>query len=323
MPEENGTYRSAATQRPAQAWAVSLRAVVVLSGGVRANELVAGLGRSLLDLPVSPDATLLSRWRDQCEALGTVVGGATNTVPLALRAIVSKPGALPNSVPSAGHVNVSVEYDRVELRGTGGLLRDLAEDYADDDALLVVHGNQALVRPLTEVFQSLASVDADVVLLAEPDGSSSGVHLMRCGALRDVRAKGYIDLKEQALPALSASHRVRVVRGASPTGLRIRTLEQYIRALRALTTGDILDRPDPYAEEWARTFSLVQQGASVDPRATIHDSVVMRGAVVGPGAVVVRSLVCEGARVPARAAIFDTVIPGEARLAGAGAGGGA
>ncbi|MFO0831150.1 MAG: hypothetical protein U0637_04805 [Phycisphaerales bacterium] len=306
MAEQNGTYRSATPSHHVRDWGQSLRALVVLSGGVRVNELVAGLGKSLLDLPVTESATLLSHWRDQASGLGAALPATDR--PLALRAIVSKPSGLPHAVPAAPQVVVNVEHDRVELRGTGGLLRDLAEDYADDDALLVVHGNQVLLRPLTEVFASLAAVDADIVLLAEPDGSSSGVHLMRCRALRDIRAKGYIDLKEQALPALSQAHRVRVVRASGPTGLRVRTLEQYIRALRALKTGDVLDRPDAYAEEWATTFALSQEGAMVDPGATIHDSVVMRGAVVGPRAVVVRSLVCDGARVPAGATIFDAVI---------------
>ncbi len=305
MPSENGTYRSQ-THPPHEVWRRSLRGVVLLSGGVRINQLVAGLGRSLLDLPVTPTATLLSHWRDQAGTLAATLPQEGRG--LRVRAIVSKPGELPqNVVPLAG-VDVTTEYDRVELRGTGGLLRDLMEDYGDDDSILVVHGNQVLVRPMPAVFSALSAVDADIVLLAEPDGSSSGVHLMRCGALREVRAKGYIDFKEQALPALSQSHRVRVVRSESPTGLRVRTLEQYIRALRALTTGDILDRPDPYAEEWATTFSLAQQGARVDPGATIHDSVVMRGAAVGARAVVVRSLVCEGATVPAGATIFDSVI---------------
>lgn len=307
MPEENGTYRSATPGARRPSWGESLRALVVLSGGVRVNELVAGLGRSLLDLPLTSDATILMHWRDQTAALSEKLPGRSTA--LSLRAIVSKPSTLPASVPATDRVSVSVEYDRVELRGTGGLLRDLAEDYADDDALLVVHGNQVLVRPLPELFTAVAAVDADIVLHAEPDGSSSGLHLMRCGALRDIRAKGYIDLKEQALPALSAAHRIRTVRSSGPTGLRVRTLEQYVRALRALTTGDILDRPDPYAEEWARTFSLVQQGATVDPSAIIHDSVVMRGATIGARSVIVRSLVCAGARVATGSTIFDSVIP--------------
>lgn len=305
MPEENGTYRSAPPP-PHEVWGRSLRALVVLSGGVRVNQMAAGLGRSTLDLPVTESSSLLGHWEEQAEALSKRL--PTNQRALCLRAIVSKPGALPKVFAPRSRVEVTPEYERVELRGTGGLLRDLAEDYGDDDAILVVHGNQVLVRPLPETFDLLAAIDADVVILAEPDGSSSGVHLMRCGALRDIRPKGYIDLKEQALPAMSQTHRVRVVRSESPSGLRVRTLEQYIRALRALRTGDLLDRPDPYAEEWATTFALTQEGAHVDPGATIHDSIVMRGATVGARAVVVRSLVCEGAKVPAGAAIFDSVI---------------
>ncbi len=303
------TYRTEPQAHTGDGWAASLRAVVVLSGGVRPNELLAGLGRSLLDLPLPAGRSLLAFWRDQVSAVAKGLPGA-GSGDLPLRAIVSRPGALPLEVAMVPGVDVRPEYEKVELRGTGGLLRDIAEEYNDSDALLVAHANQVLVRPLAEVFASLAAVDADIVLLAEPDGSSSGLHLMRCGALKKIRAKGYIDLKEQALVSLAQDCRIRVVKSAQPTVLRVRTLEQYVRTLRALTTGDVLDRPDPYAEEWARTFSLVQDGAFVDPSAIVHDSVVMRGARIGPRAVLVRSLVCEGAGVDAGAPVFDAVIAG-------------
>ena len=284
-------------------WAAALRGVVILSGGVRPNELVSGLGRSMLDLPFQANRSLLVLWRDQVSTLASALG---RTSPLPLRAIVSRTGPLPTLPSPSDHVEVTAAYEKIELRGTGGLLRDLAEEYADDDALLVAHGNQVLVRPLPDIFNALSGVDADIVLHAEPDGSSSGVYLMRCGVLKHIRANGYIDLKEQALSSLAAGSRVRVVTGDRPSVLRVRTLDQYIRTLRALTTGDAAEHPDPYAEEWARTFSLVEDGALVDPSAVIHDSVVMRGARVGPRAVVVRSLVCAGASVRARSALFDT-----------------
>ena len=41
-------------------------------------------------------------------------------------------------------------------------------------------------------------------------------------------------------------------------------------------------------------FAIVEQGATVDPRAHVHDAVVLRGAVVEAGGVAVRSLICPG-----------------------------
>jgi NDP-sugar pyrophosphorylase family protein len=132
---------------------------------------------------------------------------------------------------------------------------------------------------------------------------------MRCGALRAIRAKGFVDLKEQALPELAKTCDVRVAMSQHPVALPVRTLEQYIRTLRALSEASAeLTAPDPYAEEWTPTFSLVDESATVAKNSLVHDSVVMTGAKVGAGAVVVRSLVCEGAVVQPGQTVFDTIV---------------
>lgn len=294
-----------ASVAPPQGRAQRLRALVLLSGGVRQTQLAAGLGRPLVDLPLTGGRTLLSSWRDHMTNLRETSGVAETS----MRVIVSKPLALPRQVPPAAGVNISLEYDKIELRGTGGLIRDIADDYADDDEILVATANQVLLRPLHELYAMLAQLRSDIGLLAEPGGNAVGVHLMRCGALRAIRAKGFVDLKEQALPELAKTCDVRVAMSQRPVALPVRTLEQYIRTLRALSEASAeLTAPDPYAEEWTPTFSLVDESATVAKNSLVHDSVVMTGAKVGAGAVVVRSLVCEGAVVQPGQTVFDTIV---------------
>ncbi|HYF14007.1 MAG TPA: hypothetical protein VD971_02920 [Phycisphaerales bacterium] len=291
------------------------RALIVLSGGVRTSRLSEALGRSLLDLPLPGAGTLLATWRQHAAGLA----GELGIDRLALRVMVSKPLALPRPVPGHERLGVTLEYDKIELRGTGGLLRDLAEDYADDDELLVVAGHQALLRPLADLYKLMRAVGGDMTLLAEADGSAVGVHLVRCGALRDVRAKGYVDLKEQALPEIARTRIVRVATSPRRAAMPIRTLDQYMRVLRVLTEGADADAAnDPYAEEWTPTFALVDAGARVARTAVIHDSVVMNGAAVGDGAVLVRSLVCEDAHVEPGSLVFDSVVSSARQAAGGG-----
>jgi ADP-glucose pyrophosphorylase len=105
-----------------------------------------------------------------------------------------------------------------------------------------------------------------------------------------------------------------VARAAHATGMRVRTLPQYIHALRDLTTGVFHETTNPYAEEWTPTFRLVDPAARVDSSAIVHDSVVMNGASVGARAAIVRSVVCPGAVIKPGEKIFDSVVP--AREAG-------
>jgi mannose-1-phosphate guanylyltransferase len=95
----------------------------------------------------------------------------------------------------------------------------------------------------------------------------------------------------------------------------VRTLDGYLAGLRAyhrLLRGEPVE-PDPFAEDWARTFSVVEGGAEVSPGATVHDSVVLAGARIEGGAAVVRSIVCAGATVRAGETLADQVVTPERR----------
>jgi len=68
---------------------------------------------------------------------------------------------------------------------------------------------------------------------------------------------------------------------------------------------------DPLAEDWQPAFAIVEPGASVDPGAHVHDSVVLKGGAVEKGAVIVRSIVCPGGVVKKDRPAVDQLVCGE------------
>jgi mannose-1-phosphate guanylyltransferase len=268
-----------------------LRSVVLLAGAVRPMPLASATGRSILDLPLDGDGrTILRQWIEHTGALARVAGLPN----LPIRAMVNGNSPDPIGAVAASHL-VRVERDFGEFRGTGGLLRDLARDYEDDDVILVANAFQLLIDPLADVARAMGRLGGEVGLVAHQDGTPSGVMLVTCKALRLISEAGYVDMKEQALPQIASRYDVTVLHRRRPTGLPVRTLSDYVTALRtyhrrrggrpAITT-------DPLAEDWRPTFSIVEEGAVVDPLASVNDSVVLRGGRVEAGAVVVRSVVC-------------------------------
>jgi hypothetical protein len=176
------------------------------------------------------------------------------------------------------------------------VLRDLAADYADDDLILVANAAQILLDPLAAIATALDRKQGDFSLVSHNDGTPSGVMLASCKTLRLIPTTGYVDMKEQALPAIAARYDVTVMHRRRPTGLAVRTLTDYVSALRHYHRRR-QGKPalnDPLAEDWRPAFALVEEGATVDPRAHVHDSVVLKGGIVEGGAVVVRSVICAG-----------------------------
>lgn len=290
--------------RALKALAPRLRAVILLGGSVRESALGRALNRSTLDLPLGGGRTVLGVWAQQTAALAKTAG-----IPsLGLRVLINQATAAPAIVPAGDGLTVSLEFDRAELRGTGGLLRDISDQYDAEDLLLVANAHQVVIPPLSALAGTLGAVQSDVALLATTQRTPCGLNLFRCKALRAIKPKGFIDLKEQALPAIAAAFQVKVV--ASPPGVvyPVRTLEGYLGALRALHAPAETGHSDPLAEDCFPTFSLVEEGATVAPSARVHDSVVLRGARVGADAVLVRSLACEDAVVEAGAVVADRVV---------------
>jgi mannose-1-phosphate guanylyltransferase len=271
-----------------------LRALVLLSGVVRAKGWISDIDRSALDLPIDSSRSLLAQWFEHAVQLATVPG----VQRLAMEVLVDRSSPMPKSdgvlagLPGSGLEALRVERDPADYRGTGGVLRDLSMRYDDDDYLLVATGAQILMRPLEEMVIVLASRSPDVAVVGHDDGTPAGLMWVRCGCLGMLSEMGFVDLKEQALPQIARRHQVEVVR-LPPVGTPLRTPAEYLRAIRQYHLRKWNDERlvNPFAEDWCPTFALVEDGADVDASAELHDSVVLEGGRVEPGAVVVRSVV--------------------------------
>jgi len=267
--------------------------MILLGGAVRASQLSSCTQRSLLDLPLDSQGTILNHWLSHAQGVCQWAGLSR----LPVRVMVNQNAVEPVSATAGHYADFRVERDLSEYRGTGGVLRDLTAEYEDNDFILVANAAQVLLEPLPAIVAELYGKKADVAIVGHEDGTPSGLMLVRCKALRQIASTGFVDMKEQALPLIASSFNVRVIHRRRPTGLPVRSLTDYIQALRFHHRGRS-GRPasaDPLAEDWSPTFSLVEPGAKVDASARLHDAVVLKDAIVEPGAVVVRSVVCVGA----------------------------
>lgn len=308
-PQQQNLARPAAGQQwtPRQAHLIAgLRAVVVLAGSMRPTKLRRATGRFVLELPVDNHRNVLDCWRDQVTALAEYY--QLDRLPVRVMIDHTTPPAHAHHWPEP--VELRIERDPLEFRGTGGLLHDLVKDYGDDELILVAGAPQLLLEPLSEIVDALAAVEGDVRLLADEQGAPGGLMLLRCGALRALPKVGFVDLKEQGLPLIAQEHRVMVVRRPGPSAVPVRTMGSYLDALRHYHRrlhGLPLEH-GPLGEDWRSAFVVVEDGAVVNPSATLHDSVILEGAVVESSAVLVRTVVGPGGLVRSGDSIVDRLV---------------
>ncbi len=286
-----------------------LRGIVLLAGSVRESSFTRVIGRPMLDLPVGNGKTLLDHW---CDHAANLAGAGAEGIQL--RVLTDRGSPLPTSGKNAEGVKLAIEYDRNEFRGTGGVLHDLSAEYDPDDVLLVANANQVVPDGFPHLVSALAGRMGDAALLAGPGGEALGIHMFSARVLRSIRGVGFVDLKEQALPRLTGEFDIRVVSAREPRVLPVRGAEGYLSALRVLHARDSAGMlADPFAEEWFKTFGIVEEGATVHPTAVVHDSVVLSGATVGAGAVLVRCLVGPSGRINANAVLADRLLGDQGR----------
>lgn len=284
------------------------RCVVLMAGGVSGRSLPSSLGRSVLDFPIEPELRLWEVWARRLAELSSLKSDS----PARVRVLTGTASPSPRSgvLQQAGW---SVQRDLTSYRGTGGALRDLAEEFAPHELLLVGSASQCPEPGQVAALVSQARAGDGATILVDDGHNPTGLMLIRAEALMGIAAVGFIDLKEQALATVSATHQCRVLETASSATPPIRGRDSYLDALRSWQDSESLagyTSDDPYRERWRPSFSIVLDGARVHSSATIHDSVVWDGAVVEAGAVVVRSVIGPSGRVPKRTKIVDTVIEG-------------
>jgi len=301
--DRNMSLLTVIPKRPSSRPLAHLRAMVLLGGSVRPGLFGTAIGRLVFQLPLQDNCTILDSWVKEARSLATL---AEQLVPV--RVMIDKAAPQPLAVASGD--GLEIERDPFDFRGTGGVLRDLASQYSADDYLLVANAAQILCEPLADLASNLATMGGDVSIISHLDGTPSGLMLVRCGALKSIPQEGFVDMKEQALPAIAREHRVTVLHRRHPSAVPVRTLADYIAALRQhhqLRAG-MTTSISPFAETWEPAFSIVEAGATVDPTAKVHDSVVLRGGRAEAGSVAVQSIVCPGGILQRREVQIDTLI---------------
>lgn len=277
----------------------SLAAVVLVAGSVRKSSLAKTARRSRLDLPLRRNETMGMHWLTRMGELRALLGAPELPLVIATNTIAGAPH------DAAGWPCTVVRMDTEEPRGSGGALRDVAVGLDPMSHLLVAPAHSFTLEPLGSILEGLAACSADAVVHTTREGAPTGFFRIRCGALVGLPPRGFVDLKEQALPQLASKFDVRVVSTAHAAPLAVRTLDGYVRALRAAAGGV----PEAErSEEWRSTFALAEPGSTVHESARLHDSVVLAGGKVGAGAVVVRCLVGPDGVVAAGVTVFDELI---------------
>ncbi len=297
----------------------SLAAVVLLAGAVRPSDLQRATGRSILDLPLTADRTIAHEWARREEEFRRAVGRADLPLLITANAAAGAPQSLATSATNGSIDGIGtdpgpapiIRMDTDEPRGSGGSLRDLAIGFDPAGRLFVASGHSLPRTSLIDVYSTLSRSDDDVVIHTDAASRPTGFFLIRCGCLQRLPAVGFVDLKEQALPELASDFRVGVVSDAGLPPIPIRTLHGYLAAVGELAApaASEAERAAP-AEDWMCTFALAEPGASVDPSARLHDSVVLSGASVRSRANVVRSLIGPGGSVGPGQSVFDELLPG-------------
>ncbi len=289
-----------------------LRALVLLGGSVRQTELSMSVGRSILDLPVDEGGSILNHWLMHAAELAHYA--ALSSLPVCV--MVNRNSAEPISASARYKGMYNVVRDQSEFRGTGGVLKDLAAQYDDDDLVLVANAAQLLIDPLSVIAAALEHKRGDVNLISHQDGTPSGVMLVRCKTLQEIPSTGFVDMKEQALPLIAQKYDVRVMHCRRPSGLPIRSLSDYIGALKHYHRRRA-GKPagmDPLGEDWTPAFAIVEDGANVAPKAHVHDSIVLKGGVVEAGSALVRCIVCPGGVVKQRTTAVDQFLCATPRM---------
>jgi N-acetylglucosaminyldiphosphoundecaprenol N-acetyl-beta-D-mannosaminyltransferase len=137
-----------------------LRSIVLLAGQLRPSPLQLAVNRSILDLPVLEDRTLINHWvADSME-----LAAYAKLERLSVKLLVSRQIDEPTSVMPRFRDRLTVERDASDYRGTGGVIADIARRYDDDDFILVGTAAQLLLEPLPALASALDHKRCDAAM---------------------------------------------------------------------------------------------------------------------------------------------------------------
>jgi hypothetical protein len=281
-----------------------IEAAVILCGGLKASPFREAIRAPLLALPRSEERTSAQVWSEAFDRLG---------IDTDRRCILTDP----EDVHPPADLRLRRIADSAPYRGPAGALRDAQKLLGLTGRCLIVESSRMLEAPdlLDDLVRTHDSRGDAVTVGTNPDGSFAGIYLATTDAIELIPGIGFMDIKEQWLPA--AANSGYAVRPHTLSGYchPVRDAAAYFAALARM--GQFTDQdgpcviahrpPSPFAQRYGG--SLIFHTARVSPEAVVAHGVVCDGAVVEAGAVVVRSILGPGARIPENGVAIDKVIP--------------
>ncbi|MBZ0173039.1 MAG: NDP-sugar synthase [Phycisphaerales bacterium] len=275
---------------------------LILCGGLKPPPLAAALCAPLLTLPQTADRTLLRCWLDAFDLAGIGVDRCRLLTDTDSWGTMSPVPCVPDSGP---------------YRGPAGVLRDALNTIDSTDCCVIVEGSRMLETEssLDNLLQAHRSKHDAITVATNPDGSFAGIFVADPAAIGLIPSIGFIDIKEQWLPA--AAREGFEIHTHALTGFcfSARTPGAYLRALRQMGWFTLRGPSRVIGHEHPGIFgtlyggSLISQTANVSPEAVASCSAIGEGVQIAAGAVVIRSIVGSHARIGKNEVIIDTVIP--------------
>jgi hypothetical protein len=295
-----------------------ISACVLLAGGLRLSPLAEAARCPTVELWLTSRQTVFGRW---CDVLYDALG--VEDLDLGERpridVVHSGSGFEPAKDLTDSRFVVTTRAEPGSFRGPAGVLRDVTQDLSADAGVLVAESARYIGGSIGLILDEWDKLRSDVLIACHPDGTPTGIMVMRRGALELVPDTGFMDTKEQWLPrVIKAGLRVWTTETREFRPYPLRTREQFLSA-SCVAAG--LPCPEMHEESVLGPPRLLKGGydrsrvsdrASIGAGAVISDAVVMPGAVIGSEAVVVRSIICPGGVVPAGAEVVEQVVPSAA-----------
>ncbi len=273
---------------------------LLLAGGPTPSEIVAGTGRSVLDLSIDGKTTLAEHWLGRLAAIHPATAD-----PLPVRIVYCDNTPTPSTPEIPGNLDVTVLCEQNRYRGAAGLVVDNFSG-GEHDAFLILEAARWSNADIATIVSDHHARNNDITVGVNPDQSPAGIYVVGTAPFELVPDRGYMDLKEQWLSrAVEAGRTVRVSPVDAPGAHQIRTRDQLLNAACG-------PAPALFGTSVAQGGAdvPVHHTASIAPDAIVARSMIMQHATVGAGAVVVRSVLGPGATVAPNEQVIDEIRAG-------------
>ena len=258
-----------ADQTPTVDISVGITEICLLAGGIRRPPLESALRDRTWSLAIRHDRTVFDLWLDR---LYDLPSDGRPRVRVLLSEVPTDHERLFFSCRG-----VEIVTDSSDYRGPGGALRDATEHLHTQDTLLVAELSRCVLCGLDGMIAQHHERENLVTVAANHDGSPSGVYVIKAEAISHISPRGYVDLKEQWLPALrDARERIGVARLPGFGAMPLRTEHDFRDAMRQIAEpAVVITRPVQGPE----SGSPPSGGPSENGRIVVRSSIFPDGSI--------------------------------------------